>query len=172
MYARGRSRSREDDRYSLLRFLTVYDGLGESSVRQMGQFCWWPQLCVVCSDTGRGRGESPEDDPAPAPNQPPQEKPPTPPHPPITQRKKSGRHAPHRAPGPGPHQDLAPAHVLDPGLDARRGGARKAPPPPPQSVIMWGGPESVICREKICLFWHECNVPWTICRTLVFAALF
>lgn len=40
------------------------------------------------------------------------------------------------------------------------------------SVIMSDGPELVICREKICLFWHECNVHWSICRKLVFAAPF
>lgn len=85
------------------------------------------KLSVSLSDTGRGLGESPEVDLDRARNPHPHEKTPTQRRPPITPRKRYDGHTPHPAPGPGPHRDHAPVHVLghDPGLDANQEDASK-----------------------------------------------
>lgn len=86
----------------------------------------------VSSDTGRGLGESPEEDLVHAQNLHLREKMPTQRQLPITPRKKYDGHTPHPAPGPGLHQDPALVRVLgpDPGLDASQADARIVPAPP------------------------------------------
>lgn len=81
----------------------------------------------LSSDTGRGLGESPEGDPAHAPDLHLHERTSTQRRPPITRRKKCDGHTPHPAPDPGPFQGRALTHVLglDPGRDASQEDARK-----------------------------------------------
>lgn len=144
------------------------------NVWHLGQTWFYSHFPSLSSDTGRGLGESPEGGPAPALNPHPHEKTPTPHRPPITPKRRCDRHAPPRAPGPGRRQDPAPVRALgpDPGPDASQEDVRKVSAPL-LSVIVSAGPESWSFVEK----WSVCfdmnvNVPWTICRKLVFAAPF
>lgn len=122
---------------------------------------------VRMRDTGRGLEESPERDLAP--NLHLHERTPTLHRLPITPRKKCDGPTPQPAPSPAQLQDHALVPGPDPGPDVSQEDARKVPPPP--FIRRYVRCTRVGSFVK-CLFWHECNVRWTICRKLVFAAPF
>lgn len=145
MYTR-RSRSHEDNRYFVASFFPLQPLIWRA--KTMGML---HSVFRFCPDTGRGLAESPEDDLDRAPSPPRLQK--TLPPLPITPRKKCDRRVPPRGPGPGLRRDPAPVHALAPDLgpDASQGAARSSPSP-----LFFFFASFV---KKICLFWHECNVP-------------